>query len=82
MPGKANKPSGAPRPPRRGCKSAAKWKAYYGSMAAWYQDIADGLAGAYQSASDGAKRDAERFRGGVEEIENGTHPNIVAGIWK
>lgn len=70
-----------PKVPRRDCKKAAVWKAYYERMAAWFQESADMLEKDYPSAAKLARRDAEHFREGASSIANRTHPNIIADDW-
>jgi hypothetical protein len=71
-----------PNPPRRDCKKADRWKAYYSEMALWNQGIADSLKQDYPSAASDADAEAQRFREGVAEIENRTHHCILSGEWK
>ncbi|MBA9859194.1 hypothetical protein ACUXLG_005340 [Ralstonia sp. 121560039-2] len=76
--------SAQPKPPRRDCKTAKKWQRYYEAMARWYESSADTVAVTFpdSDAVRMAKAEASRFQDGARQIAQGTHPNMVSGVWK
>lgn len=81
-----NMQNNMPKPPRKNCKKAMRWKKYYEQMANWYEEsylIIEKSQDAIGTKS--LKLIAEeinRFKQGVRELENGTHQNIISGDWK
>ncbi|ENZ78035.1 hypothetical protein [Ralstonia pickettii] len=73
-----------PKPPRRDCKQAKTWQLYYEAMARWNEAAADTVAVTFpdSEAVRLAKMEASRFQDGARQIAQGTHPNIVSGVWK
>lgn len=72
-----------PKPPRRDCRQAGKWCRYYAAMADWHTRSAAIIARTMpgSSAVQFSLDEAARFSAGAKDIADGTHPNIVSGLW-
>lgn len=70
-----------PKAPRRDCRKAATWGAYYQRCADYYHGMFDALVD-YPHAARHAMEEARRYQAGADEIAAGRHANQIAKVWE